>query len=76
MSDTVFGSLLGGKGGCALTVYTVLNRFMYCWKPVIDGGFFDGGFCDGGFFGFGNQPGDELRGLFICFHVGYGKTAS
>lgn len=64
--DTVFGSLLGGKGSCALTVYTVLNTFLYCWKPVIDGGFS----------GFGNQPGGELRGLFISFHLGCGKTAS
>lgn len=52
--------------GCALAVYAVLNTFVYCWKPVIDGGFS----------GFRNQPGDELRGLLICFHLGYGKTAS
>lgn len=66
VSDTVFGTLLGGKGGCALTVETVLNTFVYCWKSVIDGGFS----------GFRNEPADELRGLFMCFHLGYGKTAS
>lgn len=52
VSDTVFGTLLGGKGGCPLAIETVLNTFVYCWKPVIDGGFS----------GFRNQPADELRG--------------
>lgn len=37
--NTVFGSNLGRRGIYALTVYTVLNTFLYCWKPVIDGGF-------------------------------------
>lgn len=64
--DAVFGSFLGGKGSCALAVHTVLNTFVYCWKPVIDGGFS----------GFRNQPGEELRGLFMCSHLGYGETAS
>lgn len=61
--------LLGRVGlywGCTLSVDTVLSTFVYCWKPVIDGGFS----------GFRNQPGDELKGLFTCFHLGYEKTAS
>lgn len=36
----VFGSLLGGGGGCAFLVYTVLYIFVYCWEPVTVMGLF------------------------------------